>query len=263
MSPRRAAAVIALLLLAPGCGERVVELAPGGGRLDGGIDATVDAVPCTAGGTECSNCIDDDGDGDVDGFDIECTGALDDDEGSFATDVPGDNQDVTNVDCFFDGNSGSGNDGCDVHVCCVLDECPAGLPGQPFDPGDPTQCDVDTDCVDFCAPLAPPGCDCFGCCTICEGATCEDIYLSPALAPDCDADTLDDPQACPRCHKLDACGQPCGGDSCVLCPGQDPADLPPSCSGAVCPGGDAPCASSDQCGADEFCATGCCIAIVN
>ncbi|MCA9677925.1 MAG: hypothetical protein H6709_16565 [Kofleriaceae bacterium] len=254
----RLALAVLVIALVGGCGERVVELDPGrDGVIDAAPDAVhADAVTCTPGPTQCSNCIDDDGDGDIDGFDIECTGSYDDDEGSFDTGVPGDNMDVTKVDCFFDGDSGSGQDGCDLHVCCILDECPAGLPGPMYDP---TMCDVTQGCIDFCEPLAPPGCDCFGCCTICQDGVCDDIYTSPALAPDCDADTLGDPALCPRCHKVDTCGSPCGGDTCVLCPGQAPQDLPPTCSGATCPDGGTPCASTDQCAAGRFCAAGCCI----
>jgi hypothetical protein len=44
----------------------------------------------------------------------------DNDESSFATGIPGDNIDTVNQDCFFDGNSGGGDDGCDIHVCCLL-----------------------------------------------------------------------------------------------------------------------------------------------
>ena len=119
----------------------------GGGDGDGGLDGDgggcigigcpggIDAPPfggaCTPGGPQCSNCVDDDGDGKIDGFDIECTGPLDNDEGSFATGIPGDNIDAVMQDCFFDGNSGAGNDGCNIHVCCILgapDEasCPIG-----------------------------------------------------------------------------------------------------------------------------------------
>jgi hypothetical protein len=243
------APLVALLALAA-CGERVVELDPRTG---------VDATPCVAGDTQCSNCVDDDDDGQIDGFDIECTGAADDDEASFDTAISGDNQDVARVDCFFDGNSGSGDDGCDLHVCCVLDDCPPGLPGPPFDP---TMCTPTQACIDSCEALVPPGCDCLGCCTVCDAAGCEDIYLSPALAPDCDAEALHDPVACPRCAPLAGCGQPCGGTSCILCPGQTVDELPPTCSGTTCPDGGSPCGSSTDCGADRFCAAGCCIATI-
>ena len=45
-------------------------------------------VPCA-----CSDGMDNDGDGLVDGFDPECTGPFDDDEATFATGIPGDNKD--------------------------------------------------------------------------------------------------------------------------------------------------------------------------
>ncbi len=250
MVPRWCAVIAAAMTFGVfGCGERVIELAP---RL-------VDASSCDAGDTECTNCVDDDGDGMIDGFDIECTGAADDDESSFETAIPGDNQDVTTVDCFFDGNSGAGNDGCDLHVCCVLEDCPADLPGQPFDP---SMCTPTAECIESCEPLVPPGCDCLGCCAVCDDAGCENVYLSPALAPDCDASSLHDPQACPRCEPLLDCGQPCGGATCILCPGQTDADLPASCADAACPDGDAPCGEASDCSADQFCAAGCCIAAI-
>jgi hypothetical protein len=72
-------------------------------------------APC-----QCNNGQDDDGDGTIDGADVECTGALDDDERTFATGIPGDNKDPKWQDCFFDGNSGAGNDGCNQHTCCLL-----------------------------------------------------------------------------------------------------------------------------------------------
>src|SRR5262245_15255825 len=75
---------------------------------------------CAPGAAQCSNCTDDDSDGKTDGDDAECTGPLDNDESSFKTGIPGDNIDAVMQDCFFDGNSGAGNDGCNQHVCCLL-----------------------------------------------------------------------------------------------------------------------------------------------
>src|SRR5215468_9877432 len=103
----------------------------GGGGGDGSIDAPVFSGMCNPNGPQCSNCKDDDGDGKIDGFDLQCTGPNDNDESSFATGIPGDNKDPVEQDCFFDGNSGAGNDGCNVHVCCLLDaksvaDCPIG-----------------------------------------------------------------------------------------------------------------------------------------
>ena len=186
--------------------------------------------------------LDDDGDGRVDGADIECTGALDNDESSFSTGIPGDNIDTVHQDCFFDGNSGAGDDGCDIHVCCLLGapdraSCPFGANQY-----DPAQCNTPETqaCVALCAPLTPPGCDCFGCCTLCDPVTnvCRDVLTNPAVAPNCDADHLSDPVACPACIQRTDCGTPCGAEMCVLCPGQDPNDLPPECNGSTqCPAG--------------------------
>src|SRR3569833_2466017 len=85
------------------------------GPCDGSM-VFIDAPPfdgtCTPGGPQCSNCKDDDGDGLIDGFDPECTGPFDNDEGSFATGIPGENKDAINQDCFFDGDSGAGAGGC-------------------------------------------------------------------------------------------------------------------------------------------------------
>ena len=44
---------------------------------------------CIANGTQCNNCIDDDSDSLIDGQDPECTSLDDNDEGSFATGIPG------------------------------------------------------------------------------------------------------------------------------------------------------------------------------
>ena len=109
---------VAIILTACGGHHGTGDDATGdGGNGGDGSTTFIDAPPfdgtCTPGGPQCSNCKDDDGDGLIDGFDPECTGPFDNDEGSFATGIPGDNKDAINQDCFFDGNSGAGNDGCD------------------------------------------------------------------------------------------------------------------------------------------------------
>ena len=216
---------------------------------------------CDPDGPQCSDCADNDNDGLVDGFDPECSGAQDDDEGSFSTGIPGDNQNSGNQDCFFDGNSGSGNDGCDLHPCCILDlgggGCPADLKPQDYDSND---CGVTSQCVENCEPLVPPGCDCFGCCTVCEGANCVDIAISPALSPDCDSDNLDDPDACLLCIKNTDCSSDCDPENCIACPGQSADDLPAGCT-PTCPERSTVCSASAPCPAGQFCANGCCIGV--
>jgi hypothetical protein len=206
---------------------------------DGGPSGPPDAEPhpdgvppagCDPSGqTQCNNCVDDDHDGKIDGNDPECTGAADDDEGSFATGIPGDNMDDTWQDCFFDGNSGAGDDGCRYNTCCLFD---------PDCPDDPDGCTATQECIDNCAPLVPPNCDCFGCCTICDDAGCVDIVINPAIAPDCDESVIHDDTKCPVCVKTDVCGTTCPVDA-------------------------AECDVDTACPEGEFCADGCCIAVVD
>lgn len=241
---------------------------------DGGGTGTIDAPPsCSSTGAQCSNCIDDDGDGKIDGFDPECTGLTDNDEATFATGIPGDNIDPIQQDCFFDGNSGAGNDGCNVHVCCLLGattqaECPAEFQPNKYNPADcPPPIGtkpLSQMCIDVCGKLTPPGCDCFGCCTICDSAGCYDIDINPAVSPNCTSTTLADPTKCKSCVKSTTCGNStCGMESCILCPGQDPSTLPASCGGTTtCPAGQASCTLETGCGEGAYCSNGCCIGII-
>ena len=261
----------------------------GSGTGDGGGtgDGTFGGM-CTVGGpTECADCVDNDADGKIDGFDPECSGPADDREDSFATGIPGDNIDATWQDCFFDGNSGAGNDGCNQHVCCLLQltkqQCVAqGITHaaqyevadcyQPFG-----QTPVPQKCIDVCAPLTTPGCDCFGCCTVCQESndptSCRDIILNPAVSPTCDQTNITDAgpdgtdntgdEPCKRCVKNTMCGNSdCGGATCILCPGQDPSSLPSSCSGSVCPPDIVACDANGACPVNTYCSNGCCIGTI-
>lgn len=248
----------------------------GNGDGDGGggtIDGAVFPGMCTPTGAQCANCRDDDGDGRIDGFDPQCTGPLDNDEMTFATGIPGDNKDAVMQDCFFDGNSGAGNDGCNIHVCCLLGattvaDCPIGQNSY-----NPDECPppigtgtLSQKCIDTCGKLAPPGCDCFGCCTLCDPVTneCFDIATNPNTSPNCGPDTLDDPAICMRCTKNTQCGNgSCGGETCILCPGQDPSDLPPGCNGmTMCPNMEQTCTTDSGCPEQTYCSTGCCVGVI-
>jgi len=188
--------------------------ATGGASATGGTSATGGAAGLGTGTTACDNGIDDDGDGLIDGLDPECTGAFDNDEGSFATGIPGDNKDPKWQDCFFDGNSGSGDDGCRYPTSCLYGDTVADDPA----------CAVSQDCIAFCGARTPNGCDCFGCCTVQTADGSVDIYT----ASSCSLDKIDDEAACPRCVKSIGCENPCG--ECELCPGKTVADLPASCT---------------------------------
>lgn len=248
----------------------------GGGDGGGSGDAQL-PVGCTGPDTtkpQCSNCIDDDGDGKIDDFDLQCTGPLDRLEDSFATGIPGDNMDAVNQDCFFDGNSGAGNDGCNIHVCCLLgamtkQECMIGQNQY-----DPAQCPppignvpLSQMCQDVCGALTPPGCDCFGCCQICNEANqCATVIINPNTSPNCTSGTITDPAACTPCTQVPSCGNTtCGGSTCILCPGQDASDLPPECNMTTsCPAGVQSCAMGETCPAQTYCndASKCCVGII-
>lgn len=234
------------------------------------------------GTTQCTNGSDDDGDGFIDGFDPECTGACDNDEGTFQTDIPGDNMDATWQDCFFDGNSGGGDD-CRYHSCCLLGDVNwTSSDGHVYDctesdgdaaDYDPAE-DCDDSCTDYCEPGVGPGCDCFGCCTVWKDGELYTVVTNPSIAPDCDYDVIDDPELCPPCEQSTDCGNDCDPENCELCPGMLPGDLPESCAGGesesegegegevnVCDNG-MPCGSDSDCSAGGYCQTGCCVAII-
>ena len=181
-------------------------------QVPSGTDKTAD---CGGSGCQCNNGVDDDGDGLIDGFDPECVGPYDNDEGTFATGIPGDNQDPKWQDCFFDGNSGAGDDGCRYSTKCLTGEL------EPTDP----DCTVTEACIEYCVPLTPNGCDCFGCCGVTDDeGVVHFVYATGA----CSVETLDDPEVCVVCTPSDQCDNECG--ECELCPGMTPEDLPPSCS---------------------------------
>jgi hypothetical protein len=230
-------------------------------------------VLCGTEPCQCSDGIDNDLDGQIDGFDIECTGPYDDDESSFATGIPGDNRDPVWQDCFFDGNSGAGDDGCRYKTGCMTGELPQSDP----------DCQLSTQCINFCAKYAPNGCDCFGCCEVYPEGESNPIFVQ--IGNSCSDDKFDDPVACPQCIPSTQCGNECG--ECELCGGKTIADLPASCStpgtdmgggggtdmggtdmggpggpGYTCDGGEQVCSSTNRCtAADEYCAQGCCIKI--
>jgi hypothetical protein len=242
-----------------------------GGSLNlGGTTANGGSGGVIATGTSaCSDGKDNDGDGLIDGFDPECTGPTDNDEGSYATGIPGDNRDPKWQDCFFDGNSGAGDDGCRYNTGCLTGAL------EPTD----KDCKLTDACIKFCAPLTPNGCDCFGCCTV-QGADGQTVDVT--LSSTCSVDKVGDEKACPRCVKSDACGNTCG--RCELCPGKTEADLPADCNPSTgtggagnmgeggastgtgggptytCDGGEQVCgANLDPCPITHYCSLGCCI----
>ncbi len=216
----------------------------GGGGFPVDCDGTIYA---------CGDGEDNDEDGFTDLFDPECTGPCDDDESSFQTGIPGDNQDCRQ-DCFFDGNSGQGDDGCLWDLRC-----------DPANPGANIGCEYtggnncnnqppnqDPECIAVCEPFVPPGCDCFGCCTVDTPNGPVNIFLNSG--PDCSLDNLG---ACEECTiQIDDCGTPCLPLECQVCFGE--TELPKGCDENTCPGGEAPCNDHPDCAGDFFCYLGCC-----
>src|SRR5947207_1649807 len=61
---------------------------------------------------ECGDCVDNDGDGLIDDQDPDCLGPCDNSENNYYGNIPGQAGPACTVDCYFDQDSGSGNDDC-------------------------------------------------------------------------------------------------------------------------------------------------------
>jgi hypothetical protein len=258
---------------------------------------------------ECGDCVDNDGDGKIDvGEDPDCLGPCHNAEDTFYGSIPGQAGPACLVDCYFDQDSGSGNDTCNWnHKCDPLSvapdyppehdpacECSPGS-GSPWPctantPGTPSSChelyqDQPQTCDDFCGPLTPNGCDCFGCCELPAGSG-KYVWLGTEDASGngtCDLASVSDPVKCGPCTPVAACLNDC--EHCELCLGK--TELPPdcfppdagtggsggsggsgggtggtggSCGGQICPAGAQQCGLSCQppCPVGQFCLTGCC-----
>ena len=234
---------------------------------DTGADTTADTGDSagTGGGSQvdcgnntyaCGDGKDNDGDGLFDLMDPECTGPCDDDESSFQTGIPGDNVDCKQ-DCFFDGNSGQGDDGCIWDLTC-----------DPANPGEGTSmpsCEYtggmncenmppnqDEDCIEFCLPFVPPGCDCFGCCEVTDSEGNKVFIFINSPDPEC---SIDNVEACNECTQSEDCVNTCEEEECELCFGED--TLPEGCDENTCDFGDV-CETAADCPTDWYCLNQCC-----
>jgi hypothetical protein len=221
----------------------------------------------------CGDCVDNDEDGLTDALDPECFGACDNAEELFGGSIPGQNNAPCKQDCFFDQDSGSGNDGCDwTHACDPLSVAPDYPPsGQsqcslaPATPGQEQACEdlrsaQTPRCLDTCLPLVPNGCDCFGCCEL-PGQSGSFVWLGSALnrQETCDRSQLGTAEACRPCTPVSACFNACEG--CETCVG---STLPRAgCAGSDshCPSGVTPCGAGARCPSDAYCITGCCVPV--
>lgn len=245
----------------------------GGTPSEGGGGGSSQCVPAECQGKtyRCGNCLDDDADGQIDALDPDCLGPCDDTEDSYFLGIPGQNSSGCRQDCHFDRDSGAGNDGCDwTFACDALSIAPNYPPSADascnYDPQTAIQGKTCADlasgqgatCLDYCLPLVPNGCDCFGCCelparsghTVWIGSTAEG-------AGSCTRATLSDPAACRPCTQVRSCLNICG--ACEVCAGET---APPASCGttqATCPTGQSACGPGASCPAGKFCITGCCV----
>jgi len=194
---------------------------------------------------QCGNTLDDDGDGLIDSQDPDCLGPCDNTENNFYGGIPGQAGPSCIVDCYWDSNSGSGNDNCYWnHQCDPLSVDPNWYPEtwngskcaynpNANTPGTNGSCNdlLNTQssiCEDVCAPLTPNGCDCFGCCEL-PAASGKFVWLGSEDGlgnGSCTLKDLADPTKCAPCTPVKGfCYNECG--KCELCIGKD--TLPPEC----------------------------------
>lgn len=199
----------------------------------------------------CSDGMDNDSDGLTDAADPLCTGPFDNDESSFATGIPGDNSSPYVQDCFFDGDSGGGNDGCRWDTRCM----------DVTEPYEGAHCNNQKlDGCTSCLVLTPNGCDCFGCCDVYVDGVKHTVRIQDGCSPD----VINDPAECPPCEQVVGCLNPCDPcEECIGRPEPDPSCMPadggtgsPCSSGIECTGPDNACPSG------YACVTGCCQPIV-
>lgn len=230
---------------------------------DGGTKVVCYPTRCAGRLLECGDCTDNDGDGRVDWRDRECLGPCDNTEGpALTTGVGGETGGPCKADCYFDFGNGSGNDQCYWdHRCDPLAVAPDYPPegeGCEYDPDMVGTRDCPDDqleiCLDYCMPITPNGCDCFGCCELDPDSEGEEVFYFIG-SPEC---SLDDRDNCSQCTPVPGCYNECG--PCELCLGR--TELPPECFGEDrCPEGVQPCGlpGDDPCPEEYYCITGCCI----
>ncbi|NUO49832.1 MAG: hypothetical protein HOV80_13335 [Polyangiaceae bacterium] len=219
----------------------------------------------------CGDCVDNDGDCHIDSADSQCLGPCDNTENSFFGGIPGQNNSPCKSDCYFDQDTGAGNDDCYwSHKCDPLEVAPnyppegsqcsynpnANIPGYGGSCAQAFQTQS-AGCGDYCGPLTPNGCDCFGCCAIPGAPTT--VWLgseNPSGTGSCTLANVANPAMCKPCTQVPACLNTC--DTCEICIGKP--TLPPECTVQICENGEQVCGQpgQDPCAAGYFCVTGCC-----
>jgi hypothetical protein len=224
---------------------------------------------------ECGDQLDNDDDGRIDADDPGCVGSCDNSETYYTAPIIDGPQDCS-ADCEFDDNSGHGDDQCYwSHKCDPLQVPPDYYP-EPnaafnctYDPGASVpdtasgcaelSATQSPQCLAYCGPVTPNGCDCFGCCEFPPKSKAF-IYISSRTAgtsqPECMPGSEADPSKCHPCTPVPGCLNSC--DDCEVCFGLTALD--PSCAAQVCPPGVALCGQPGQAGCPQgtYCITGCC-----
>jgi hypothetical protein len=202
---------------------------------------------------ECGNCVDDDNDGLIDAADPGCLGPCDNQEQGLYS-YPMHFGETCRYECYFDDNTGAGDDMCQWDLRCDPLSPSAECAFQ-SDAGRP-DCErlaasQPASCIQQCMPRVPNGCDCFGCCELKPGSG-RYVWLGRSS---CEVDVADDPTKCPPCTPVTACLNTC--EPCELCLGKPV--LPPSCTEPSCSPGAEPCGPCRPCPSGKFCSLGCCI----
>jgi hypothetical protein len=240
----------------------------------GASGGAAECVPSKCGSSVflCGDCEDNDSDGLIDADDTECLGPCDNTEVSLMLGIQGNDPGSCQADCAFDRGA-SRTDGCQyTHECdersvapsypptgrskCAYDENVM-LPGSDLTCAD-MRASQPAECLEVCLPLAPNGCDCFGCCEL-PGRSNRFVWVGAAggEVSGCDLTVLDDEAVCPPCTPVPSCFNEC--EECEYCAGGvEPA---PSCGGVVaeCDGGRISCTGRTSCPQGHYCITGCCV----
>jgi len=229
---------------------------------------------------DCGDLEDNDMDGLVDYQDPDCLGPCDNTEDSFYGGISGQPGPPCKVECYWDNDSGPGNDDCYWDHGCDTHEVPPDYYPEPslgdaceftdlnFEPFNGQTCSdllaaQSQECLDVCLPLTPNGCDCFGCCELPAGSGQYVWSGSEGLNGNtvCSLANIDDPTLCHPCDPVPSCLNEC--DECELCVGK--LFLPPECGNGgtpECPDGLQACGTADLplCPSGSYCITGCCVA---
>ena len=184
----------------------------------GGSQGTCEPAQCPGGARACSDCIDTDSDTLIDGDDPDCLGPCQGAEDTFFVSTP--NLNRCSQDCYFDDDSGFGNDQCSwAHHCDPHGIEPAFDPhGEncAYAPEEPIQgpststcsdalASQSDACLEICLPLTPPGCDCFGCCVFPETPGPVWIGSNDGSQATCTRDSVADPALCRPCMQVPSC----------------------------------------------------------